>query len=94
MDQKIWIVMILEYADVSLADLKATSATNVRQATIDSLIVKKVIFSKALILFSENWKIFLQNLNKFCQILKFFNGSGRYVFQISNFMVRSIGWQP
>ena len=39
-------------------------------------------------------KIFLQNLNKFCQILKFFNGSRCYVFQISNFMGRSIGWQP
>ena len=60
--------MILEYADVSLADLKATSAkpvdlviqtapfvTNVLQATMDSLIVKEeVIFSKALILFYEN----------------------------------------
>ena len=59
--------MILEYADVSLTDLKETSAkpadlaiqtapsvTNVLQATMDSLIVKGVIFSKALILFSEN----------------------------------------
>ena len=48
--------MILEYADVSLADLKATSAkpvdlaiqtapsvTNVLQATMDTLIVEKVI---------------------------------------------------